>query len=68
MLDNGWSFGSCKKRNRDYTGKNNPMFGKSASSNKKWVNKCEDNKIVRTYIPKDELETYLNNGWKLGMK
>lgn len=68
MVDSGWSFGSCKKRNRDYTGKNNPMYGKAASTGKKWIHRIDNNKIIKTYVSKDELEHYLSNGWELGMK
>lgn len=40
----------------DVSGKNNPCYGK----------KLMNNGITQKYIPKDEVEMYLEQGWKLG--
>lgn len=68
MKLNGWYFGSCKKRNRDYFGTNNPMYGKSAATGKKWIHRYVDDKLERLYVLKEDLDNYLNSGYLLGMK
>lgn len=71
MLEKGWKFGSCKKRNRDYkntSGKNNGMYGKSAVKGRVWIHRYINNQLERLYIKKDELDKYITNGWEYGMK
>ena len=68
MLSNGWKFGSCKRRNRDYSGKNNTMYGKSAVQGRKWIHKYINNELNRKYVFENQLQEYLLIGWELGMK
>lgn len=68
LLNQGWVFGSCKKRNRDYSGKNNTMYGKSAVKGKIWVHTYKDNKLIRKYVLPHELDLYISQGWSKGMK
>lgn len=62
-LSEGWVFGGLK-RNVNRSGKNNPMFGKSAVKGRKWIHKGKDKK----YVYESELDVYLTDGWLFGMK
>ena len=68
MKSIGWYEGSCNKRNRDYSGENNPMYGKSAIKGRKWVHKYIDGELKRLYIYEKNLPSYIEDGWELGMK
>lgn len=63
-LSAGWVFGGLPHKGVNYTGKNNPMFGKSAVKGRKWIHKNLD----RKYVFESELSIYLSDGWELGMK
>lgn len=62
-LSEGWVFGGLK-RNVNRSGKNNPMYGKSAVRGRKWIHKDDD----RKYVCESELDAYLTDGWLFGMK
>lgn len=65
----GWVVGHCKRRNRDYNGKNNTMYGKSAVKGRKWLHKYDaQGKLVREYVFEDKLNSYIQSGWEMGMK
>lgn len=68
MKNLGWTIGSCKRRNRDYSGKNNTMYGKSAVKDRKWIHRYIDGNLERLYVNKDVVDKYIKLGWKLGMK
>lgn len=64
FLSIGWQFGGTPRKTVDRSGVKNPMYGKSAVRNLRWVNRDG----VRKYVPLQEIDAYLNSGWKLGMK
>ena len=65
-LADGWKFGACKKRNREYlSGKKwQEKYKNIDRSNKIWIHKD----FIKKLIKKDDLEKYLTDGWLLGMK
>ena len=64
-LSNGWVFGSCKKRNRDYSLTKDKINNK----NRKFVYKIiDENNYETKFIPGEELDKYLNHGWIKGVK
>ena len=68
MKSIGWVFGSCKKRNRDYSLKLSGCCEKSYVKGRKWIYKYIDNTLNRKYVYEKDLDTYLKSGWNLGMK
>lgn len=64
-LNSGWVFGSCKKRNRDYS----LTKDKINNNGRKFVYRIIDGDNYETkFIPGDELKEYLNSGWIKGVK
>lgn len=66
-LNQGYVFGGLS-RNRDYSSKNHPMYGKRGIDNPNYGLIGINNGVIRKKIHKEELENYLNNGWVLGHK
>lgn len=73
-LDDGWWFGSCKKRSRDYSflhGLNNPCYNRDSNAcpiGKVWIHKYIDGKLIRKFIKKQFISDYINDGYEFGMK
>lgn len=66
-IENGWKFGACFKRNRDYS--NNFRSESFTAKGRKWVHKYDDcDTLLRKYVFENEVENYLLNGWLKGMK
>lgn len=65
-LQEGWQFGSCKKRNREYpTGNKSNLSSPNMRRNDRiWIHKGNTKK----WILKEELEKFLQDSWLLGMK
>lgn len=66
-LNNGYCLGGLP-RNRDYTKENNPMYGKKGKNNPNYGKVAINNGNIRKKVLKEEVQGYLNNGWKLGFK
>lgn len=65
-LNDGWEFGSCKKRNRK-----SPAWNKGLKSNHKAHNSNKiavTNDVITKYILKEELDEYVQLGFHVGMK
>ena len=62
-LNDGWVFGGLK-RNVDKRGEKNPAFGKSYNKGKVWIHHGSERKLVYP----DTVQSYIDDGWKLGIK
>lgn len=70
-LDLGWKFGSCKKRNRDYSsmkGEGNPNYNNKKLRNTIWVFRVFNDKIEKHQINVNDFEKYKSEGFERGMK
>ena len=67
-LEAGWTFGSCRKRNRNPNtvpwNKGIKRLEKSGTFNKIAVN----NGTINKFISKEDLNEYINKGYSLGLK
>lgn len=63
-LSEGWQFGGLPRKSGNRNGSNNPMYGKSANKNKKWIHKGTNRQLVL----KEDLDSFLQDGWELGIK
>ena len=66
-LSMGWKFGACFKRNRDYS--NNFRSEKFTAKDRKWIHMYDESgNLSRKYVFENDVEKYLLDGWKKGMK